>query len=165
MWMIQCRSPFPARLRHAVTGVMPAWTTAVRVRSSLYWRRLNAYCMSIVRLVLCPRVTCRAAGWEHVHQVPQSSTAPPSEAPWLNASTEFELPHRVIVTPCLVDQPVAPGIIKDGALHVWGRHRPGTQRKSQSVHCQVLGAFAQISEFCQRQQCQPGPSRRLVWLQ
>ena len=37
--------------------VMPAWTTAVRVRSSLYWRRLNAYCMSIVRLVLCPRVT------------------------------------------------------------------------------------------------------------
>ena len=37
--------------------VMPAWTTAVRVRSSLYWRRLNAYCMSVVRLVLCPRVT------------------------------------------------------------------------------------------------------------
>ena len=36
---------------------MPAWTTAVRVRSSLYWRRLNAYCMSVVRLVLCPRVT------------------------------------------------------------------------------------------------------------
>ena len=36
---------------------MPAWTTAVRVRSSLYWRRLNAYCMSVVRLVLCPQVT------------------------------------------------------------------------------------------------------------
>ena len=36
---------------------MPAWTTAVRVRSTLYWRRLNAYCMSIARLVLCPRVT------------------------------------------------------------------------------------------------------------
>ena len=40
-----------------VISVMPAWTTAVRVRSSLYWRRLNAYCMSVVRLVLCPRVT------------------------------------------------------------------------------------------------------------
>ena len=36
---------------------MPAWTTAVRVRSTLYWRRLNAYCMSVARLVLCPRVT------------------------------------------------------------------------------------------------------------
>ena len=33
--------------------VMPAWTTAVRVRSS----RLNAYCTSVVRLALCPRVT------------------------------------------------------------------------------------------------------------
>ena len=37
--------------------VMPAWTTAVRVRSTLYWRRLNAYCMPVARLVLCPRVT------------------------------------------------------------------------------------------------------------
>ena len=42
---------------------MPVWTTAVSVRSTLYWRRLNSYCMqgvccmSVARLALFPRVT------------------------------------------------------------------------------------------------------------
>ena len=41
----------------SVDVVMPSWTTAVRVRSTLYWRRPNDYCMSVACLVLCPRVT------------------------------------------------------------------------------------------------------------
>ena len=47
----------PRQVSSGAGDVMPAWTTAVRVRPSLYWRRLNVYCMSVVRLVLCPRVT------------------------------------------------------------------------------------------------------------
>ena len=77
--------------------VMPAWTTAVRVWSTLYWRCLYDYCMSIACLVLCPRYNCacRVAGWEHMWQVPQSGTAPhPRLRDWMPAPSLSCSPRR-----------------------------------------------------------------------
>ena len=73
---------------------MPAWTTAVRVRSSLFWRRLNAYCMSVVRLVLCPRVTIVLAEQQGEKTCTRCHSLAQPLHPrlrGLNASTEFEL--------------------------------------------------------------------------
>ena len=47
----------PRQVSSGAGDVMPAWTMAVRVRSTLYWRHLNAHYMSVTRLILWPCIT------------------------------------------------------------------------------------------------------------